>query len=366
MGEFTIEVNVTKSGKKPLVPFLQSVKESAGRHIGLSLFLHAAVVASLAYFLPSLGSDDAESMSRDQMMTMQHLLDAAAVNEQERLEASGQTPSEGGDVGERAKAEEGKMGSAVAPVANARWAKKGPADNPNPQLSREQMKLEAANSGMISLLAGLNASDNAPVSPWAPEVALGKDEMSANGNMWGDTIGDAFGTGGLGMTGGGIGGGGLGEGVGLGRIGTGHGDGTIGGPGGLGNCTGGPCGIGVGRGPMRQGYVPHKVTARVGTPIVNGHIPAEVIQRIVRQNFGRFRNCYESGARTNPTLSGRVATRFVIDRTGAVNVASDGGSDLPDRAVVSCVVRSFQGLSFPQPDGGIVTVTYPIMFSPGE
>jgi hypothetical protein len=29
------------------------------------------------------------------------------------------------------------------------------------------------------------------------------------------------------------------------------------------------------------------------------------------------------------------------------------------------VVRSFYGLSFPQPEGGIVTVVYPIMFSPG-
>jgi hypothetical protein len=28
------------------------------------------------------------------------------------------------------------------------------------------------------------------------------------------------------------------------------------------------------------------------------------------------------------------------------------------------VTRAFYGLSFPQPEGGIVTVTYPITFSP--
>jgi hypothetical protein len=32
--------------------------------------------------------------------------------------------------------------------------------------------------------------------------------------------------------------------------------------------------------------------------------------------------------------------------------------------VVSCVVRSFYGLSFPPPDAGIETVTYPLLFSP--
>jgi hypothetical protein len=90
-----------------------------------------------------------------------------------------------------------------------------------------------------------------------------------------------------------------------------------------------------------------------------------VIQRIVRQNFGRFRLCYESGLRTKPTLQGRVAVKFVIDETGAVKSAQDGGSDLPDPHVVSCVVRGFGNLSFPQPEGGVVTVVYPIIFDPG-
>lgn len=99
---------------------------------------------------------------------------------------------------------------------------------------------------------------------------------------------------------------------------------------------------------------------------VNGVIPAEVIQRIVRLNFGRFRNCYETGLRTNPSLGGRVATKFIIDRAGAVMTSQDGGSDLPDQTVVSCVVKSFQTLSFPNPQGGLVTVNYPLLFSPDQ
>src|SRR6185503_5840316 len=51
-------------------------------------------------------------------------------------------------------------------------------------------------------------------------------------------------------------------------------------------------------------------------------------------------------------------------RDGSVASASNGGSDLPDAGVISCVVKAFSGLAFPEPEGGIITVTYPIMFSP--
>jgi hypothetical protein len=54
----------------------------------------------------------------------------------------------------------------------------------------------------------------------------------------------------------------------------------------------------------------------------------------------------------------------VIDRTGAVAVAADGGSDIPDEGVRRCVVSSFLSLSFPAPENGSVTVVYPIVFSP--
>jgi hypothetical protein len=98
---------------------------------------------------------------------------------------------------------------------------------------------------------------------------------------------------------------------------------------------------------------------------VSGRLPPEIIQRIVRQNAGRFRLCYENGLRGNPNLQGRVSVRFIIGRDGAVSSVGNGGSDLPDTSVVSCVTRAFYGLSFPQPEDGIVTVVYPIMFTPG-
>jgi hypothetical protein len=113
-------------------------------------------------------------------------------------------------------------------------------------------------------------------------------------------------------------------------------------------------------------HVARAPQVRMGMTIVSGRLPPEAIQRIVRLNFGRFRGCYDRGLLRNPALTGRVLTRFVINRNGEVASVADGGSDLPDSAVVSCVVKSFAGLSFPQPEGGIVTVEYPITFRPLE
>jgi hypothetical protein len=38
---------------------------------------------------------------------------------------------------------------------------------------------------------------------------------------------------------------------------------------------------------------------------------------------------------------------------------------LPDCAVVSCIRDGFSNLEFPSPEGGIVTVHYPIILEPG-
>jgi hypothetical protein len=103
-----------------------------------------------------------------------------------------------------------------------------------------------------------------------------------------------------------------------------------------------------------------------GDRAVNGRIAPEIIQRVVRQHFGPFRKCYEAGLGRNPNLAGRVNVSFVIDRTGAVAEAHDQGSTLPDAQAVQCVVGGFGKLSFPPPDGGIVTVVYPIQFNPGD
>ncbi|MFZ5892653.1 MAG: AgmX/PglI C-terminal domain-containing protein [Myxococcota bacterium] len=323
---------------------------------GLSLFSHASLLAAVAFFVPSMSGISDEDSDRERLYVMQQYLDASAEREREReTELSETGDKQEGGTGQQAAGEQGAMGKPTAAPASKRYEVKGPKDNPDPHLAREAARREAAEFGMIGLLNSMTGDPNAPTAPWGLDTSLGTGEISANGNMWGDEIGDAFGTG-LGLAGLGEGGGGRGRGIGAGDIG------TIGRGAGLGDGSG----WGNGHGQLGRGHVAKSPgTMRPLSTTVSGRLPPEVVQRIVRQNFGRFRACYQTGLSRNPNLEGRVAARFVISRDGSVSNVANGGSDLPDASVVSCVLSAFYGLSFPQPENGIVTVTYPMMLSPG-
>ncbi len=238
--------------------------------------------------------------------------------------------------------------AATAAPAEAEAPASGEADG---HLVREQALREAQEFGALGLLNTGPTGPDAPPAPWGRDTSLGSDAISARGNMFGDEIGDALGAGGLGLTGIGEGGGGLGLGS-VGTLGSGAGAGT-------------GQGFGSGHGRLGGSHTTSAPKVRMGAVTVNGRLPPEVIQRIVRQNFGRFRMCYEQGLGRNPNLEGRVASRFIIGHDGSIASVTNGGSDLPDAGVVSCVLGAFKGLSFPQPEGGIVSVVYPIMFEPG-
>jgi Ca-activated chloride channel family protein len=280
-----------------------------------------------------------------------------------------------GGTGTRAKGEEGSMGNpntrTTTAVAARRYGVQGPKDNEDGRPTLQSAPADVAQFGMIGALAGgdvpaatttpggpppIAAAPAAPKAPGGSEDSAGQDKKvagAARGNVFGGDIGDSFGAG---LTGAGEGGGGRGEGIGLGNVGAiGHGAGT-----GTGQ------GIGNGRGRLGGGHRMQPPQIREATVSVNGHLPPEVIQRIVHQNYGRFRLCYEGGIRNNPNLQGRVTVKFIIDRSGAVSMTADGGSDLPDQAVVQCVTRGFANLSFPQPQDGMVTVVYPLIMSPGD
>ena len=98
--------------------------------------------------------------------------------------------------------------------------------------------------------------------------------------------------------------------------------------------------------------------------MVNGRLMPELVQWVVRQSFGRLRTCYEAGLQRDPGLEGRISVQFVIDREGAVTMAMAGSdTTLPDREVVRCVTKAYESMSFPKPEGGIVTVVYPVTFT---
>jgi FHA domain-containing protein len=360
VGDIVFEVNAVAAGRKVAAAFtLAALGGGALLYVLGSFVGHAGLLAAMAMFMPPLGDTAEDSISDDQRYLIQQYLDAAAEKELEEKEteqiAEEEADNKEGGTGTRAKGEEGSMGNPNSTLTGNRYGVAGPQDNPDPHIARQAALRDAAEFGMIGLLnAGAGGDPDAPTAEWGRDDSLGTDPLSARGNMWGDSIGESFGAGGLGLTGIGEGGGGRGEGIGLGSIGTiGHGAGT-----GTGQ------GFGSGHGRLGRGHRAAPPNVRMGQTNVSGRLPPEVIQRIVRQNFGRFRLCYENGLRNNPNLQGRVSVSFVISRDGTVSQVS-GGGDIPDGGVVSCVVRAFYGLNFPQPEGGIVTVSYPIVFTPG-
>ncbi|HMI85037.1 MAG TPA: VIT domain-containing protein [Polyangiaceae bacterium] len=155
------------------------------------------------------------------------------------------------------------------------------------------------------------------------------------------------GQGGLGLSGTGEGGSGLGTGglsiatpgnVGLDKasdsFGAGHG-----------------LGVSIGRG----------AAAQLGPLQVIGDLPAPAVERIARTRLGVVRVCYQSGLARDPSLAGRVNVRFVIGQEGEVVSVMNGGDDLSDRDVVTCVLGAFRGTRFPEPGAsGYVTVAFPV------
>lgn len=333
--------------------------KSAYGYFALSFLSSVGIVAAIAWTTPALGLLSDEEIESERLVMIQQYLNAAAERNREPTPADEQRPSGTANDQSAAGAARGpssEMGKRAAPRTGKRWSLKG--QEPKVELPRAEALKLAVNFGMVGMLNAINGDPNATAVPWGALAPSGQDDESAQGAMWGRELGESGGSSGLGLTGiGEPGGGGINQWIGMGDIG------TCGGA----SCAGlGPGGFGLGG--KHTGGGGHATSApriRPGPVIASGRLPPEVVQRIVRQNFGRFRMCYERGLTQNPNLSGRVVARFVIDRSGAVSTAQNGGSDLPDNSVVSCVVSAFYNLSFPPPENGIVSVSYPIAFTPG-
>lgn len=99
---------------------------------------------------------------------------------------------------------------------------------------------------------------------------------------------------------------------------------------------------------------------------MSGRLPAEVIQAVVRAGYAGFRDCYGEAQKADPTISGKAMTRFVIDPNGRVSEVMTSVEGTLPTSMGSCIEAKFRELVFPAPDGGNVTVVYPIRFSPAD
>jgi hypothetical protein len=110
----------------------------------------------------------------------------------------------------------------------------------------------------------------------------------------------------------------------------------------------------------------------------SGHLRSDAIQAAIRDRLPLAAKCYKEGLARDPKLEGRVLVRLVIGLDGKVIEASPATADasadaqtpgdtpmppMKDAKVVACVVDVLKKTVFPAPDGGTVTVVYPVTLS---
>ena len=238
-----------------------------------------------------------------------------------------QVDNKEGGTGVRAKGEEGSMGRPQGGGSAQRMAARDSAD-PAPTASDERRAAleEAREFGMLGLLNQGAGGAEPPPPAAAPQPVTG------SGNLWGDEIGEPTPTSAPKPA------------RALSRAEDG--------------------GVGAGHGRLGGSHATSAPKVRWGSFDVRGKLPREVVQRIMRQNFGRFRLCYEQALARNPNLQGSVGVEFVIDKSGSVgNARANGAGDITDVSMRACVVAAQSNLSFPAPESGAVVVNATFAFS---
>lgn len=315
-------------------------------HAGFAFAGWMMPLSKLIEPLPEEKKDKLLEEARLEIITVEELVELAPMPE-ETIGAGDLA-----DLGARAKGDEGAM-AAPAPKADMKL--------PTEVASVKLAELDAARDAGVLAALGTDNSISSLLGPGSAE------DVVARGNLWGNEIGEAYGAGGLGLSGVGEGGGGRGEGIGgLGAVGTGR-YGTIG----HGSGTGSGYGIGGGRGAVRgTGDVAvgggSASNVRLLVSVSGGNLERADAQRVVRKNLSQVRLCYETALKTNAELGGKIVLELGVSPAGSVGtthvvVPEDKKPDattIEDGALNACTTRAISTLTFPESDGATVTVTF--------
>ncbi len=115
----------------------------------------------------------------------------------------------------------------------------------------------------------------------------------------------------------------------------------------------------------REAAVSLSMPASAAT-VTGGTLSKKAIAKVVNDNKGAIRYCYESQLTRYPTLRGKVVVDFIIEPSGAVKTIKLPGNSLSNKSaaanVASCLMRMIRRWRFPKPKGGKVRVIYPFTF----
>jgi hypothetical protein len=116
----------------------------------------------------------------------------------------------------------------------------------------------------------------------------------------------------------------------------------------------------AGKGPVRG--VPVSLPSRPQR--VQGQIDRDAVAKVLNDHINQIRGCYERALLTNPNLgAGKVGLEWTIAPDGSVSEVGAKVATVKSPEVVSCLLDLLRRLTFPKPSGGVVIVTYPILFN---
>ncbi len=113
------------------------------------------------------------------------------------------------------------------------------------------------------------------------------------------------------------------------------------------------------KGGSHQTYVP---IIRPKALHVEGSIDSTIVRRVIRQNHGQHRLCYEVALRKNVDLRGMITIKFVIDRKGYVSQVLSLTSTFADSELGKCISTAIARLRFPPTQGEVTRVEQSVSF----
>ena len=94
-----------------------------------------------------------------------------------------------------------------------------------------------------------------------------------------------------------------------------------------------------------------------------GTISREAIARVINKNLGEVQYCYERALLKKPGLKGKLVLEWRISTSGRVSRVRQKLSTIQSAEVATCIIKKLGKWRFPKPQGGIVVVSYPFIFS---
>lgn len=92
--------------------------------------------------------------------------------------------------------------------------------------------------------------------------------------------------------------------------------------------------------------------------------PPEAVRRVVLAHLGALHDCYRAAASQPPPDAQHFALRWRIEPDGTVSVATiEPAGALPLRELRACLTDVVRTWRFPAHEGGVVTITYPMVFA---